>query len=60
MLKKFRSHSFVKLRCLVNTLISYNAMKLYVYIFKLLDLKRFEIFENILNTYFFLKVIGEY
>ena len=22
------------------------------------DLKRFEIFENILNTYFFLKVIG--
>ena len=50
MLKKIRSHSFVKLRCLVNTLIPYNAMKLYVYIFKILDLKRFGIFENITSN----------
>ena len=27
--------------------LSYNAMKLYVYIFKILDFKRFEIFENV-------------
>ena len=56
MLKKFRSHSFVKLRggfiislneSLVDALIPYNAMKLYVYIFKILDFKRFEISENI-------------
>ena len=31
----------------VNAFNPYNAMKLYVYIFKRLDLKRFEIFKNI-------------
>ena len=55
-LKKFRCHSFIYLRWLyiissnenpVNALNPYNAMKLYVYIFKRLDLKRFEIFKNI-------------
>ena len=48
MLKKF-CHSFIELRwliSLVNALMPYSVMKLYVYIFKRLHVKHFDIFKN--------------